>query len=87
MLAITPEFEHAFTWFRWTHEVTEYGWRRVDVPDASRGGLAKQEARLMAVLEVIRRHADDCVRERLDESRRARELDRWRRDRMRELRG
>ena len=85
MLAFTPEVRHAIDWFHWTHEHTAEGWRRRDLPDASRGGLAGQDARLMLLLEEIRRHANRVGADRIEHERQARDLATWRTKRIGEL--
>ncbi len=57
VLLLTPEVEEAFTWFHATHDVAlldgqKPQWRRTCLPAA--GGIAEQDARLMATLEHLR---------------------------------
>ena len=57
VLLLTPEVEEAFAWFYETHELEGGGdrppaWRRTVLPAA--GGVAEQDARLMATLDYLR---------------------------------
>jgi hypothetical protein len=86
VLAFTPDVERALTWFTWTHELGERGWRRSDVPDAGRGGLAKQDARLMLQLEEIRSVANELLAEEIERRRTDNDVEQWRHQRSEALR-
>jgi hypothetical protein len=86
VLAFTPEVERALDWFKWTHELTPHGWRRRDVPDSGRGGLAKQDGRLMLLLEEIRGTANELLVEEHERRQSRDELERWRQQRSEALR-
>jgi hypothetical protein len=85
VLWFTPEVEHAMGWFKWTHEPTENGWQRRELPRA--GGLAKQDARLMLLLDIIRATANTFTAERMHERTKSTDLAEWRATRERERRG
>lgn len=77
----TPEIEEGFAWFTWTHQLTETGWQRVALPRA--GGLGEQPGRLMELLEVFRRTANQVLDERTKARQHARDVAAWRAERER----
>lgn len=83
MLVFDAEIERALDWFAWSYEMTETGWRRAHLPDAGRGGLAKQDARLMLLLDAIAAEANAVAADRLQDERRAHEVTAWRAERAR----
>lgn len=82
MRAFTPDIEAALEWFVWTHEPTEVGWRRIALPRD--GGLARQDARTMVLVDVVRRTANEMQRERADERARKDDVANWRASRRRQ---
>lgn len=86
VLLFDPEIERALDWFGWIYELTEHGWRRRDLPDASRGGVAQQDARLMLLLEAIAAEANTITADRLRDERRQQEIAAWRAERAKAAR-
>lgn len=82
---MTSELESAFDWFKWTHEFGENGWTRRELPRADRG-LARQDARLMLLLDVIRTAANDVERERQKVQKERGDVKSWRANREKALR-
>lgn len=86
MLAFTSEIQDALELFFWTHEWTGEHWRRVELPDAGRGGLLRQDARLMLLLDEIRRTADEVARRYIADRHRDRAIEQWREERAKAAR-
>jgi hypothetical protein len=88
VLAFTPEVETALQWFHLTHQQVFHdgwsSWTRTALPHA--GGVGEQEAKLMHILEYIRRLYNELAVEAAQRAERDRAVNQWRLSRNAEAR-